>query len=181
MISNFGFIILSPDHNIGGLKNTIRSLENNYKGSDYICIVPKEIKTEQYKEIKENCKAYKGGLTITSLINKGFEKTKSEWNILIIEGSRVTKSIYKKYNLFIEKEEDILYPLIFENDNYGYKKIIYDKFYDCTINGICINKSFFNKVGKFSENPLEISRKFWALEAKEKKANFKTILGIKIC
>jgi hypothetical protein len=49
------------------------------------------------------------------------------------------------------------------------------------LNGICINKIFFKEIGKLSENPLEISRKFWALEAKEKNANFKTILGIKIC
>jgi hypothetical protein len=178
---NFGFIILSPEHNIGGLKNTMRSIEGNYKKTECVCVVPKEIKKEQIKEIKELCDVYKGGLTLTSLINKGFEKTKCDWNILILEGSRVPKNFYKKYEIFIQKQEDILYPLIVEHDIYGYVKHIYDKFYDCTINGICINKNFFNKVGKLSENPLEISRKFWALEAKEKMANFKTILGIKIC
>jgi hypothetical protein len=58
---------------------------------------------------------------------------------------------------------------------------INDTFYNCTLNGLCINKNFFKEVGKLSENPLEISRKFWALDAKEKGAEFKCILGIKIC
>lgn len=178
---DFGFIILSPEHNIGGLRNTIRSIDTNYGNSNYICVVPKQTKNEQIKEIKEICEVHKGGETITSLINKGFEKTKKDWNILILEGSRIPKNFYKKYEIFIKDNKDIVYPLIIDYDVYGYPKHVYDTFYNCTLNGICINKIFFKEIGKLSENPLEISRKFWALEAKEKNANFKTILGIKIC
>jgi hypothetical protein len=64
---------------------------------------------------------------------------------------------------------------------HGYPIKIYNTFYNCTLNGVCINKSFFKQIGKLSENPLETSRKFWALDAKEKGAEFKSILGIKIC
>lgn len=178
---NFGFIILCPDHNIGGLKNTLRSIRNNYEDSECLCVVSKEIKADQFKEIKDICEVHKAGKTVTSLINKGFEKTKSDWNVILVEGSRVTKNLNKKYSMWINDYKDILFPLIVDYDFNGYPIKIHDTFYNCTLNGMCIHKDFFKEVGKLSENPLEISRKFWALEAKEKKANFKTILGIKIC
>jgi hypothetical protein len=180
-ILNFGFIILSPEHNIGGLKNTLRSIKNYYSDSNIISVVNKDICKEQMKEIKEICEVYKGEKTITSLINKGFEKTKSDWNILIIEGARVSKNLNKKYSFFINSNEDILFPLILDYDIHGYPLKIHDKFYNCTLNGICINKSFFKSVGKLTDNPLEISRKFWSLDALSKEAKFKAILGIKIC
>ncbi len=178
---NFGFIILSPEHNIGGLKNTLRSIKNYYVDSNVVSIVQKEIKKDQIKEIKELCDVHKGGSTITSLINKGFEKTKSEWNILIIEGARACKNLHRKYCSFIKSDYDIIFPLIVEYDMKGYPSRINDKFYNCTLNGICINKNFFNSVGSLSDNPLEISRRFWSLEALDKKANFKAILGVRIC
>lgn len=176
-----GYIIISPENNIGGLKNTIRSITNNYEDAKIVCTVSSNIKKEQLSEYKSLCKTYKGKNTITSLINKGFEKTEEEWNVIITEGSRIIKNIEKKYFSWIKNYKDVVYPLIVNYDSKGFPVQIYDKFYDCTLNGICINKKFYKEVGNLSENPLEISRKFWALEAKEKKANFKSILGIKIC
>lgn len=178
---NFGFIILSPDHNIGGLKNTLRSIRNHYIDSDVVSIVQKETNKDRIKEIKELCDVHKGGNTITSLINKGFEKTKSEWNILIMEGARACKNLNRKYSSFISSDCDIIFPLIVEYDIKGYPNKINDKFYNCTLNGICMNKKFFNSVGGFSDNPLETSRKFWSLQALDKKANFKAVLGVRIC
>lgn len=180
-IINFGFIILCPDPNIGGLKNTLRSINNTYPESSVISIVAKDITKEQISEMKEICEVHKGGKTITSLINKGFEKTKCDWSILIIGGARICKNINKKYSFFIESERDVLYPLIIDYDMSGYPINIHNRFENCTLNGMCINKNFFKNVGKLTDNPLEISRKFWALEAKLKDANFKSILGIRIC
>lgn len=180
-IINFGFIIISPEHNIGGLKNTLRSIDNFSKGSEVVSIVGKEIKEEEIKESRNFCEIYKGGKTITSLINKGFEKTKKEWNIIIIEGARLCKNLCKKYSTFIKSEKDILFPLIIDYDIKGYPKTINNEFHNCTLNGICINKKFFKKIGKMTDNPLEISRKFWSMDAIQNQANFKSILGIRIC
>jgi len=177
----FGYIILSLDYNIGGLKNTMRSIKNYYDDSEIVCAVNKDVSKEQFSEIKSVCDAYKGGTSITSLINKAFEKTKSEWNIIIIEGARICKGLEKKYSIWIKDYKDVVFPLVIEHDKNGYVKNINDTFYNCTLNGICINKKFYKEVGNLSENPLEISRKFWALEAATKEAKFKTILGVRIC
>jgi hypothetical protein len=135
-ILEFGFIIISPDHNIGGLKNTLRSIDNYYANSNSICIVNSETDNKKIKETKEICEVFKGGKTITSLINKGFEKTKKDWNVLIIEGARVCKNLNKKYSIFINGDTDIIFPLIVDYDVYGYPKKIYDTFSNCTLNGI---------------------------------------------
>jgi hypothetical protein len=180
-MSNLGFLILSTDHNIGGLKNTIRSIKNNCDNFSITCCVDKSIKSEQLKEMKQFCDVHKGGNTITSLINKGFEKTKEDWNVVLMEGSRICKNLHYKYFRWITNEKNIIFPLIVEYNMNGQPSKINDTFYNCTLNGLCINKNFFKEVGKLSENPLEISRKFWALDAKEKGAEFKCILGIKIC
>jgi hypothetical protein len=180
-MNNFGYIILSVDHNINGLKNTVRSIRNFDEESEIISIVGKEVPSDIIKESKEICKIYKAENTITSLINKGFEKSKSEWLIMTIEGSRIPKNLLKKYKMWILDYRDIILPLISDYHSNGTIKNIYNTFYNCSLNGICINRKFFKEVGNLSDNPLEISRTFWALDAKEKGANFKSILGIRIC
>lgn len=178
---NFGFIIISPDNNIGGLKNTIRSIKNNYDDSSIICCVNKQIKNPQLKEMKTICPTFKGGNTITSLINEGYERLDCKWGILLIEGSRICKNLKERYSKWIKSDKDILYPLVVDYDINWYPKKIYDSFYNCTLNGICINKLFFKEVGKLSDMDLEKSRKMWTIKSSEKGANFKSILGIKIC
>jgi hypothetical protein len=178
---DLSFVVISPDGNIGGLKNTIRSIRMDYEKEPIVCCVNKSIKSSPYKEIKSVCEAYKGGDTITSLINKGFEKCPTEWAILLIEGSRICKNLKNKYSKWITDDKDIIYPLIVDYNINGYPSKINDCFYNCTLNGICINKNFFKSIGNLSENPLEISRFFWSMDAKEKGAKFKCILGIKIC
>jgi hypothetical protein len=180
-MANLGFIILSTDSNIGGLKNTIRSIQNTVDDYSVISIVNKSIKSDQMKEMQQYCDVYKGGNTITSLINKGFEKTKEEWNVVLMEGARVCKNLKLKYFKWITNEKNIIYPLIVDYNLNGYPNKIHNTFYNCTLNGICINKYFFKEIGKLSENPLEISRTFWAMQAKQKGAEFKCVLGVKIC
>jgi hypothetical protein len=178
---NFGFIILSPDHNIGGLKGTVRSIINNYSSStNIICITGKNTKQNQIKEMKEVCKTYKGGDTITSLINTGLEKGHEEWNIIIMEGSWVKKNLHLKYSKWIESYKDVLYSIFINYNKEGYPIKVFKDFEECSLNGICINRNLFKEVGKFSDDSLNVSRLLWSLEAKSKQANFKGILGIKI-
>ena len=178
MNKNFEFIILSPNYNVGGLRITLNSIKYNYPDSNVICVVNKDVKSEQLKEMKEYCNCVRGGKTITSLINKGYSKIKSVWGIVAFEGSRITKCL-NKYKNWMTTYKDIFFPLMVEFK--GNKKILYDTFYNCSLNGICIHKKMFEEVGYFSENPLEISREFWTLEAFDKKAIFKAVLGIRIC
>jgi len=179
---SISFVILSPEPNIGRLKGTVRSIKNNYsENANIVCSVVKNIKKSNLDEMREVCPSYKGGETITSLINNGIKNSSDGWNLLMMEGSWLPKNVKLRYLTWIKSEKDILFPIIINYNKEGKPIKILSNFSDCTLNGILIRKEFFLEIGKLSENPLQISREFWSIDAFEKGANFKAILGIKIC
>jgi hypothetical protein len=179
---DINFVILSPDPNIGRLRGTVRSIKNNYKAdADIVCSVRRDIKKPQLDEMNEVCDAFRGGETITSLINNGIKNSKSGWTMLIMEGALLPRSVQYRYSSWMEKNTDILFPIVMSYDREGIPTKIYNTFAECTLNGIMMDRDFFLKVGKLSENPLTISREFWSFDAADKGATFKAILGIKIC
>jgi hypothetical protein len=179
---DINFVIISPEPNIGRLKGTVRSIKNNYReDAKIICSVEKGIKKPQIEEMREVCPSFRGGQTVTSLINNGMKHAPSGWNMLVVEGAWVPKNIQYKYSKWISSPKDVLFPIVINFDRQGMPARILSTFGECTLNGILLNKDFFFEIGNLSENPLKISREFWAMEAADKGANFKAILGIKIC
>ena len=79
--------------------------------------------------------------------------------------------------MWTSSEKDVFFPIGIYNEVGG----VVDNFVDCSLNGILIDKDFFSKVGKMSDNPLNISKLFWMMDAMEKGASFKGVLGIRIC
>ena len=175
-----GFIILSPEGNIAKIKATKSSIGNHYPGTFILVAVPKNIPEEQLQKIQEICPVVVGQNTITSLINAGFKKAQAEWNILVEEGIWVKPNIDKKYSCFYETEKDIFYSVICEYDQDNKPIKIHDTFWDCTLNGIMIHRLTFKNIGNFSDNPLEISRLMWTLQAQDIGCKFKAVLGAKI-
>ena len=99
---DFGFAIVSPDGNIGGLKCTIRSIKNQYPNASYVCALAKGIPAVAAKEMKKICPVYKSRKdSITSLINTAMKRGHKEWNLIIMAGSTVRRGLLKKYSLFI--------------------------------------------------------------------------------
>jgi len=175
---DLGFIILSPDRNIAGIKNSIGSIKHNSYNRESIAIVGDDANTADMKEFKEMCPTYKGKDTITSLINLGMKKIKHEWALLMFGGSRIRPYLEKKIEMFAKSEKDILFPVIEQR---------YD-FASSSLNGVVINTKFFQEIGDFSEAPMikegmndfEIAKLFWCIDAIEKKAVFKGIVGMRI-
>lgn len=178
---DIGFVILASDPNIGQLKGTIRSIKSHYPKSSYLCVVGKNTKADELKEIKELCPCVKGKDTITSLINTGISKGNKEWNILVMSGSWVRPNLDKKYSLYVESNKDVLFPIVTDYDIQGKPSKIYMSFDDCSLNGIMLHQKTFKEVGDFSDNPLEISRFMWMIQAQDMGVKFKAILGAKIC
>jgi len=179
---DMGFIILSPEPNIGRLKGTVRSIKNNYsQNARMLCVVEKGTKKPEIDEMKEVCPTFRGGQTVTSLINTGFKNAGSGWNMLIIEGAWLPSGVKYRYSRWMKSEKDILFPIVVNYDRDGNPTKVFGTFSECTINGILADRDFFLGVGKLTENPLKISREFWAMDAVSKGALFKGILGIKIC
>jgi hypothetical protein len=177
---DMGFAIISPEPNIGSLACTIRSIKNNYPNSSYLCVTSKGAHPEEYKKMMELCLVFKGKQTITSLINTALKKSKSEWTMVVMEGTPLHRGIDKKYGLFIENEKDVLFSIIMEYDKQGRPIKIRNTFYDAPLNGMLIHKNTFSEIGDFSDESIPISKLLWAAKAIEHGCKFKGILGTRI-
>lgn len=180
-IIDFNFVILSPEANFGLIQSTIRSIKGRYKDTPYCCVVGGRTSPKRMQEIKTICPdLYKGKDTITSLINQGVKKGESCWKYILFEGVTMMPNRDKKYKTFIKSEKDILYPIIVDYDRQGHPLKCYTEFEECTLNGLFLHQKTLKEVGDFSDNPLNISKLFWMLEAAEKGCMFKAILGAKV-
>lgn len=178
---NFGFIILAPEHNIGRIQGTIRSIKNHYRNIPYMCVVDGTTTKEELAEIKELCPTHKGKGTITSLLNTGLKKGHAEWNIFLMEGTTVRPALDRKFSIWIEDEKDVLFPIVVDYNRDGIPVKIYSEFEDATLNGLCIHQKLFKSAGNFSENPLDVAKRFWGLQAGDVGGRFKAVLGAKMC
>jgi hypothetical protein len=175
---NITYVILCPDRNIQSLKITVNSIRNNCCNNNIVAVAAESVTTKELKEFKEICDCVKAGNTITSLINAGFKKVKQDWVFLIFAGSRVTKYLERKLELFAKSEKDVLYPIL--NHYLG--------FIEGSFNGVLIHKSFFVQAGDFPTitaqkqqfNDFEFAKFMWSLSAIEQGVVFKGIVGMKI-
>lgn len=173
-----GFVILSPDRNIAGLKNTIGSIKLRSYNREYICIVGDDANTKDIKEMKEYCPTFKGKDTITSLINLGIKKTKNKWACVVFGGSRIPNCIEKKWITFAKEPNHVLFPVA-ENKS---------DFVQGCFNGVLINCDFFKLVGDFPTttmqkhgmNDFEFAKLMWASDAVDCGAIFKGIIGMRV-
>jgi hypothetical protein len=174
MIENsITFLILCPELNYGGLRSTVSSVKSNFAKSNIICMVGTNANAEDMREIGRLCPVIKAGNTITSLINSGVKKIKTEWCFLIMSGCMTRNTMLRKYNAFLKNEKEILYSVV-------------DKstwlFPDSTINGMLLNKQIIKEVGDFPDDEENIvnSKLVWSSKALEKGYKFKGIVGTKL-
>ena len=179
-IKDYGFVILSPDVNYGKILTTIRSIRNNCGEIPVCCVTTKDAVAKDLKQIETVCPVIRGKNHYTSLINIGIKRGHKEWNVIVVEGSIVPNGMIRKYSNFLSGIKDILFPIVPTYDIDGYPIHLNNTFYDCTLNGIMIHQKTFKEVGDISDNPMEIARVMWALDAIKKGCQFKAVLGIKI-
>lgn len=170
---DYGFVIICPTANLGQIQTTVNSIKCNYPEAKYICVLPDNTHKDDIKEINKLVSSVVGGSTITSLINKGMSSPPCKnWNFLVIAGSWVRPRLERKFSSFIESEKDILFPIVDKKAN----------FIEGTLNGILVHKKTFKEVGSFSnDNPLDICKIMWAMEAIDKGCKFKAVVGTVIC
>ena len=167
-----GFVILCPEHKVGLLKSTVKSIQCRYLDCPIVCVTDDSATALDMKEMKDICVTFKAKSTFTSLINKGMKHTKGEWNFIVLAGSTVSWDMNGQYSYFIDNEKDILFPIVNRKTN----------FVDATFNGLFINKKTWKEVGEMeNEGTIEEIKILWATKAIEKGVRFKAIAGSKIC
>lgn len=177
---DLGFIILCPDRNIGGLRNTLLSISHNSYNRESLAVVGSDATATEIKTMKEICPIHKGKETITSLINTGMKKLKHEWAFLMFAGSRVQPYVEKKVEQFATTEKDVLFPVVDRRFD----------FVSGSFDGVIINTKFFQEVGDFPDitilkeegsiNEFEMAKLLWSVSASHKQAIFKAIVGLRV-
>ena len=179
----YGFVVLCPERNIGGLKATVRSIHNHCSSAaPILCVAPKNTNRKEHIEMKGICDTIKCSREYHSMkeeeedvlapfINKGVDKSASLWLFIIIAGSHVKLNFYRKYSYFIEDEKDILFPIVDRQCN----------FKTGTYNGLLFHKSAIKEIGNFDEDmPFQMSKIIWGKVAQDKGYTFKALLGARI-
>lgn len=173
-----GFVILCPERNIGGLKNTLGSIRFHSYNRDSICVVGKDTTSTELADMNKFAPTFKGEDTITSLINIGMKKIKHDWACILFSGSRIPAYIEKKIAVWAGSESDVLFPVVDRKWEFS----------EGSFNGVVINTKFFAKVGDFPAvammkaglNDFEFAKMLWAMQAAEHGCKFKAIVGMRI-
>lgn len=166
----FGFIIICPDRNLGGLKSTVKSIREFFSQHPYFCILSNDAIPSEINEFERICPIFTGGGgSITSLINLGIRKATEDWNFIFFAGTILRPNTIKKYLNFVKHEKQIFYPVI-------NKKWVFD---EASINGILLHKNAIRDIGEFAEklSNLQIVKLFWALDAMEKGYQLNALVG----
>jgi hypothetical protein len=178
--ADFGFVILSPEHNVGQVKSTLTSLRPRFPKSPIVCVTPNEAHPGDVKEISDVCPCFRGGDTITSLINTGLKKGHQGWNVIMFAGSFVDNGTLRKMFSFVKSDKDVLFPIVVDYDKLGRTVRLHADFVEGTLNGLIVHSKTFAEVGDFTDTPIEVSKTFWGLDAAKFGCIFKGILGAKI-
>jgi hypothetical protein len=174
MIENdVSFLILCPELNVGGLKSTASSIKCNFPNSPRICMVGSNANEVDLAELGKYCPVHKGGGTILSLINEGVMKFSTRWCFVLMAGCMVRSSLFKKYDIFLKSDKDVLYSAV---------GVDHWLFPDATINGMLLSKGMLEDVGLFPDSGLSIadSKVWWSILAADKGYVFKAIVGTKL-
>jgi len=169
---DLSFIILCPERNLGGLRSTVSSIKNFHSNRHHVCIAPEDTSSDEMQEMLSICPTFKGKGTITSLMNLGVSKCKSQWALIIMAGSWIRAGMPRKYAKFITDERDIMFPIVMKKWN----------FVDGSINGLLMHKTALKEIGKFKEkgDRFDMCKLMWGLDAMDRGYKFKAIHGIVI-
>ena len=165
---DISYVILCPDRKPKLLLATVRSI-HNYTNSLCIAVVPKGTPLSLTEEMKKICSVYRGGTTYTSLINSGTVKIKTEWAIIIFAGTTVKPNFLKKYSVFVENDNDIIYPITAGHID----------FVSGSLNGLLLPSASIKNVGKMPEiTNIDEAKLIWANEAMASGYKLKGLLGV---
>lgn len=181
-LKSLGFIIISPEPNVVRLRDTVRSIKMTFGDeARMVCSVAQSTKKPQLDEMKGVCASSRGGNSITSLMNHGMASIKFEgWRMFVMEGVRIPRGIAGRYARWINGDRDVIFPITINHDRDGRPLKIMSTFDESTLNGTLIHSNLFRDAGEFSDNPIGVSKEFWAMGAVANGAVFKGVLGVKI-
>lgn len=169
-VDNFGFVILCPERNYGGLIATVRSIQAHYPDKPYLCVTVPEADASELSEFNGVCPTFVGGDTYTSLINLGVRENKAEWSYIVMAGVHIRAKQLSRYERFCMGKNSVMYPVV---DRLW-------QFDESTLNGLFLHRQAFEEIGPFDESGDDFQkvRLYWGAEAAAKGYRFISLVGV---
>lgn len=169
---NIGFAVLCPGRNLGGLMTTVRTLKGIHPQAPLVCVLPEDATDKEMEEFRKACPVHRGGRTVQSLANLGFEKCRAEWVMTLMAGVVARPGLLRHYERFGEATTDVFYAIVRGKW----------RFEDNGFTGFAAHRDTFLKVGKFAEQEenLELVRLFWGMDAAESGCRIKGLVGVAV-
>lgn len=177
---NVGFIVICPDPNLGSIKSTTTSLSSNYSDIPISVVVPVGTSKEITKIAESYSNVIVGQKSLLSLVNSGIEQSPTPWNMVLHQGTLINKGVIARLCRPVTSEKDVVYAISPIFDRSGRPTHLRSEFAEAVLNGTLLHKSALKIVGQFTDNPIEISKFYWMLDAINQGFSFKGVLGARI-
>lgn len=166
------FAVLCPDNNIGMLRSSRSSIAAYHPTSPILAVTSKQTVKADVAEMETFCPTYRGGNTISSLLDEGLKRAKTPWVIFFVAGNWYKPGVFRRLKCSIKSEHDILFPVID-------RKWVFD---EATIHCLTMPKQAGKDVGVFGDTSLSLQecKLLWAVGAIEKGYQFKGLVGVPI-
>lgn len=161
-------VIVSFSGDATEIRKTYFSADLLSKKYPVVVVVPDD-KEVDFNELNlTGVPVFKGGNCVTSLFDTGILNSLGRWAYLVFAGSSLRKNMDLKLSRYVEADSNVLFPVVDRVWN----------FVDGSMNGVLINRNFFESVGEFgSGNPLKLTKLIWADKAINAGCKFKAIVG----
>jgi len=169
-IDKFGFVILCPERNFGGLKSTVRSIQLNFPDKPYLCVVGKDASAKELEEFGGVCRTVQAGTTFSSLLNTGLKENRADWSLFFMAGWPVRNGLMDRYRDFCGSRKHVLFPVID-------RKWV---FHEASIHGLLMHRDGLAEVGEFSDEheDFELVKLIWASNALDRGYQFRAVVGV---
>lgn len=169
-IDNVGFVILCPEKNLGGLKATVRSIRSFHGDKPHFCILGKNATPTEVAEFNIVCPTVQAGSNHSSMLNRGFKSSKTDWSIVFMAGQLARSGLFDRYEHFCTSEKEVLFQVI------GRKWA----FHEGSIHGMMLHRKAMKEIGKLdeAEEDFEIAKLLWASRAIDLGYQFRALVGV---
>lgn len=161
------FIILEND-NVKLAQYTLDNCCNLVYDYKKTVVAPESVNKEAFTG--RGFKTIYGGKFYCDMIDISMKNCVSEWAFLLKAGTKIQNRIDEKNSRYISRYNDVIFPVV--NRVYNFSTL--------PLNGLLLNKAFYNEVGEFGDyESQEITKLIWADKAMQFGAKFKAIVGVR--
>ncbi len=162
-----GFVVLCLDDLPSEVRLTLAGIKNLFEDAPIRLVMPTRLACDERDRYKSfGVPIDMGDKTITGMINTGVYNSKSDWNLVVMAGAKVTQNLVKKYLYFCRRDKDFVYPVVERRWAFS----------EASINGLMFNRDCCPAAPE-GEPDIMVAKTLWGADIVQKGGQMKAIIG----